>query len=300
MSRRLLFSRSTAAAAATLSLSLCGGLSLATPLHAEAADAHYSRALSRISSSAVTVTAPCESKAAAAAAPSNAVAFPTSIAARWPNLYVIPETRAVLALFTILRDERTSHGDFAAAADRLMRLLAEEGLAALPGAVPVRVRTPVGEFEGLRVSPIGRVAAVSIVRAGDTLLEAARAVCPSLAAGKILIQRDEDSAQKTPRLFYVKLPTDIGSRAGVLLVDPMLATGQSAALAIRELLNRGVAEENIVFLNVVACPEGLDALFNAFPAVKVVTGSIDSHLNGQRYIVPGLGDFGDRYFGTTH
>lgn len=181
-----------------------------------------------------------------------------------------------------------------------MRLLAEEGLAALPGAIPVRVRTPVGDYEGLRVAPIGSVAAVSIVRAGDTLLEAARAVCPSLAAGKILIQRDEDDAQKRPRLFYVKLPMDIGSRAGVLLVDPMLATGQSAALAIRELLNRGVAEENIVFLNVVACPEGLDALFAAYPKVQVVTGAVDSHLNGQRYIVPGLGDFGDRYFGTTH
>jgi uracil phosphoribosyltransferase len=70
-------------------------------------------------------------------------------------------------------------------------------------------------------------------------------------------------------------------------------------LAIRELKARGVREEAIVFLNVVACPEGLDALFAAHPGVTVVTGAVDSHLNENKYIVPGLGDFGDRYFGTT-
>ena len=222
--------------------------------------------------------------------------------ARWPNLYVIPQTRAVRGLFTTLRDANSSQGAFVNAADRLMRILAEEGLAALPGCVEgFTVKTPVPNesYHGFKASPSTAIAAVSIVRAGDTLLEAARSVCPALAAGKILIQRDENDSEKRPKLFYVKLPPHIASRAGILLVDPMLATGQSAGLAIRELMARGVKEELIVFLNVVACPEGLDALFTAHPHIKVVTGAVDSYLNSSKYICPGLGDFGDRYFGTT-
>jgi uracil phosphoribosyltransferase len=101
----------------------------------------------------------------------------------------------------------------------------------------------------------------------------------------------------SPQLFYVKLPADIANRT-VLLVDPMLATGQSASLAIRELAARGVPEERILFLNVVACPEGLAVLAARHPAVRVVTAAVDEGLNAQKYIVPGLGDFGDRYFGT--
>lgn len=218
-------------------------------------------------------------------------------AARWPNLVVLPQTRALIGLFTVIRDTSTSHGDFAHHADRLMRLLAEEGLAHMPDVKPKTVATPCGSYQGLQLQAPSTIAAVSIVRAGDTLLEAARALVPSLACGKILIQRDEDSPGKEPRLFYVKLPRDIGKRA-VLLVDPMLATGQSAELAIRELVNRGVPQSRIVFLNVVACPEGLDHLFRCFPDVKVVTGAVDSGLNEHKYIVPGLGDYGDRYFGT--
>lgn len=256
------------------------------------------RALARLPSSRAPVAPPPPAPASS----SHPLTYPNANPdpTRWPHLYVLPQTRAIVSLFSTIRDERTPHGRFAAAADRLMRLLAEEGLAQLPGAEHVTVNTPCGTFDGLRSAAPKDVIAVSIVRAGDTLLEAARAICPQMSVGKILIQRDETDDQKRPRLFYIKLPPAMGRGVdqAVLLVDPMLATGQSAILAIRELVARGVAEESIVFLNVVACPEGLDALFAAYPKLRVVTGAVDSHLNSKRYIVPGLGDFGDRYFGT--
>ena len=112
-----------------------------------------------------------------------------------------------------------------------------------------------------------------------------------------MIQRDENSADKHPVLLYVKLPQTIADRQ-VLLVDPMLATGGSAVCAIRELIKRGVKEENIVFLNVVSCPEGLAHMAATHPRVKIVTAAVDDKLNEHKYIVPGLGDFGDRYLGT--
>lgn len=221
---------------------------------------------------------------------------PDNSARLHPNLVVV-DSRAVRALFTVIRDAATSHVDFVAHADRLMRLLAEEGLAELPGSRPKTVTTPCGAFAGVELAPARSVAAVSIVRAGDTLLEAVRRVAPAVSVGKILIQRDESTIEKVPRLMYVKLPGDIATRT-VLLVDPMLATGQSAAAAIEVLLRRGVPEEKIVFLNVVASPEGLRLLGERHPRVKVVTGAIDEGLNSHKYIVPGLGDFGDRYHGT--
>jgi uracil phosphoribosyltransferase len=197
----------------------------------------------------------------------------------------------VLALFTTIRASATGHAAFSAAADRLLRLLAEEGLAEVRGCRHVAVATPCGEFEGLLLPPGAELAVVSIVRAGDALQEAVRKIAPSAALGKILIQREEEAPGKPPRLYFVKLPPSTHLRK-VVLVDPMLATGQSAIMAVGELLKRGVAEENITFVCVVACPEGLEAIFRAHPGIKVFTGAVDVGLNAQRYIVPGLGDFG--------
>ena len=204
-------------------------------------------------------------------------------------------------LFTALRDATTPRLDFAAAADRLVTLLAEEGLAHLPGVAPRTVATPCGTYAGLAAVPAERITAVSIVRSGDILLEAVRRVAPGVSVGKVLIQRDEATADKAPRLFYAKLPGAVRDPSQtVLLCDPMLATGGSAAMAIRELVRAGVDEARIVFLCVVACPEGIATLAAAHPRVRVVCAAVDEKLNEQRYIVPGLGDFGDRYFGTTH
>lgn len=120
-----------------------------------------------------------------------------------------------------------------------------------------------------------------------------RDCCRSVRLGKILIQRDEETAM--PKLFYVKLPEDIPNRY-VLLLDPLLATGGSAAMAIDVLKEKGVPEKRILFLNVLASPEGLEMFKEKYPEVVVITGMIDDGLNEQKYVVPGVGDFGDRYY----
>ena len=135
------------------------------------------------------------------------------------------------------------------------------------------------------------------MRSGDILMEAVRLVALGVSCGKILVQRDEEDPEKRPKLFYSKLPPDVMDKQ-ILLVDPMLATGGSAKMAIQVLIEAGVPEANITFLNVVCCPEGLNALGNSYPKVKVITAAIDPGLNEHKYIVPGLGDFGDRYYGT--
>lgn len=176
-------------------------------------------------------------------------------------------------------------------------ILAEEGLSRLP-AVKVRtVDTPCGQYRGYEVPQAKEIAAISIVRAGDCLLNAVRRAVPGCSVGKILIQRDETDPEKRAILLYVKLPDDIAQKQ-VILVDPMLATGGSACKAIGELIRKGVPEENILFLNVVCCPEGLRRLAKEFPHIHVVTAAVDSGLDDQKYIVPGIGDYGDRYFGT--
>ena len=212
---------------------------------------------------------------------------------------MVLDSRAFRVLFTVLRDASTLHLDFAQHADRLVTLLAEEGLAHLPGVAPRTVTTPCGVYAGLAAVPAHQITAVSIVRSGDILLEAVRRVAPGVSIGKILIQRDEAAPDKAPRLFFAKLPAAVRDPAqAVLLCDPMLATGGSASMAIRELVRAGVDEARIVFLCVVACPEGLRALAAAYPRVRVVCAAVDDGLNEHRFIVPGLGDFGDRYFGT--
>ena len=172
-------------------------------------------------------------------------------------------------------------------------MLIEEALALLPS-TPVTVETPCGPYTGCKLPEEHRICAVSILRAADCMLGEVRAMMPSVAVGKILIQRDEATA--LPQLMYSKLPPDVATRP-VLLLDPMLATGGSAVAAVKVLVEAGVPPENIVFVNIVCVREGLAALAAAYPAVKVVTGAIDPILNEKKYIVPGLGDFGDRYFG---
>lgn len=208
-------------------------------------------------------------------------------------IHVVP-SRAVQHLFTVLRSESTPHPVFRAHAKRLMRLLAEEGIASLPTTAKTVV-TPCGSCPGEELPDASAVCAVSILRAGDALLHELLEAWPAVSAGKILIQRDERTA--APRLFYEKLPADIAGRH-VLLCDPMLATGGSAAMAIGCLVARGVPPERIIFLNVVACPEGIARLHAAYPSVRVVTCAVDERLDERKYIVPGLGDFGDRFFGT--
>eukprot|EP00992_Anisonema_acinus_P010617 TRINITY_DN6724_c0_g1_i1.p1 TRINITY_DN6724_c0_g1~~TRINITY_DN6724_c0_g1_i1.p1 ORF type:complete len:222 (+),score=80.94 TRINITY_DN6724_c0_g1_i1:2-667(+) len=213
-----------------------------------------------------------------------------------PNCVVL-NSRAITILFTVIRDKNTSVRDYVFYSDRLMRILAEEGLAQLATVVPRTVETPCGVYHGLALPPPETLCCVSVVRSGDILLEAVRQLSVGIAVGKILVQRDETDKEKRPVLFYNKLPPDVAQRQ-VLLVDPMLATGGSAKVAIKLLLEAGVPAKNIIFLNVVSCPEGLTAMAESYPEVKIVTCAVDERLNDQKFIVPGLGDYGDRYYST--
>ena len=142
---------------------------------------------------------------------------------------------------------------FVTAANRLTRLLIEEALSHLP-ATPCTIETPCGPYEGVKLPDESSICAVSILRAADCMLGEVRVMMPSVAVGKILIQRDEATA--LPALMYSKLPPDIKSRP-VLLLDPMLATGGSAVMACKVLVDAGVPAENIIFVNVVCVKEGL-------------------------------------------
>ncbi|KAK1770577.1 uracil phosphoribosyltransferase [Phialemonium atrogriseum] len=207
------------------------------------------------------------------------------------NVTILPQTPQLIALLTIIRDKNTDRGDFIFYSNRIIRLLVEEGLNHLP-TVEHTVTTPVGRpYAGLIFQ--GKICGVSIMRAGEAMEQGLRDCCRSVRIGKILIQRDEETA--LPKLFYDKLPEDIAER-WVLLLDPMFATGGSAIMAVDVLKSRGVPEERILFLNLIASPEGINKFITTFPKLRVVTAFVDKGLDDKNYIVPGLGDFGDRFY----
>jgi uracil phosphoribosyltransferase len=209
------------------------------------------------------------------------------------NVKVLNYTNQLEALYTIVRDEKTNREDFIYHSERIMRLLIEEGLNLLP-VKPKKIVTATGKpFSGAEFG--GEICAVSILRSGDAMERILREICKKIRIGKILIQRNEKTAE--PVLIYSKLPKDISKRY-VLLLDPMLATGGSVCKAIEILKRRGVKEEKIIFINLISCPQGINRVCTSFPKVRLVTGFVDKGMNSKAYIVPGLGDFGDRYFGT--
>ncbi|MGW6448534.1 uracil phosphoribosyltransferase [Lentzea sp. NPDC055074] len=209
------------------------------------------------------------------------------------NVHLLPQTDQLRALHTIVRDRDVSREDFVFYTERINRLLIEAGLGLLPF-TPRDVTTPVGAtYHGLRFAE--ELVGVPIIRAGESMEAGLRAVVRGARIGKILIQRDKET--KLPKLYYSNLPDDIASRH-VLLLDPMLATGGTANAAIQVLLDRGVLEENIVFVTFITVPEGIEAVCSRFPRVQIVTSSIEERLNENAYMLPGIGDFGDRFFGT--
>lgn len=207
------------------------------------------------------------------------------------SVFTLPQTAQLEALFTIIRDKDTARGDFLFYSDRIIRLLVEEGLNHLP-VIQRTVVTPTGaSYDGVGFE--GKICGVSILRAGEAMEAGLREVCRSVRIGKILIQRDEETA--LPKLFYSKFPNDIASRY-VLLLDPMLATGGSAIKAVEVLMEHDVPEERIIFINLISSPEGLRKFSDKFPKLKIITGWIDEGLNEKAYIIPGLGDFGERRY----
>ena len=192
-------------------------------------------------------------------------------------------------ILTRLRDASTEPAQFRALARQLTLLLAVDATRDLP----VRehtVQTPLETTQGHSLAQ--PIVAVPILRAGLGMLEAITELFTEVRVGYIGLERDETTA--VARAYYCKLPPIGASR--VLLLDPMLATGGSAAQAIEVLLKAGA--QDIVHVCVVAAPEGVRLLNERFPQVRIVAASIDRGLNDRKFILPGLGDFGDRLYGT--
>ncbi|MGH6874114.1 MAG: uracil phosphoribosyltransferase [Aestuariivirgaceae bacterium] len=192
---------------------------------------------------------------------------------------------------TLMRDKNTPSAIFRKLLREISLLLGYEVLRDLPVAT-IRIETPLAEME----APIllgKKVVFVSILRAGSGLLDGLTDLVPSARIGHIGLYRDPETLM--PVEYYFKVPTDIAERP-VVLVDPMLATGNSVTAAITRLKDRGVRDLKLVTL--LAAPEGIRHLTRVHPDVHIFTAAIDSHLNSHGYIIPGLGDAGDRMFGT--
>jgi uracil phosphoribosyltransferase len=191
-------------------------------------------------------------------------------------------------LLAQLRSQETAPPVFRTLAKRLALTLALEAIRDLP-TTEIAVRTPLEETTG-RV--LGDLVAVPILRAGLGMLEAVTELFPEVAVGYIGLERDEASLE--PQSYYRKLPPVQGRH--VLVLDPMLATGGSGSAATSAVREGG--PRSIRFVCVVAAPEGIKRMEADHPDVPIFTAAIDRQLNERGYIVPGLGDFGDRLFGT--
>lgn len=192
---------------------------------------------------------------------------------------------------TLMRDKDTSTAVFRQLLREISQLLAYEVTRALPMTTK-SIDTPMCEMDA-PVLKGKKLALVSILRAGNGLLDGVLELIPSARVGFVGLYRDEQTLQ--PVQYYCKLPESLEDRL-VIAVDPMLATGNSSAAAIDLLKQSGA--KNIRFLCLLASPEGVARMKEAHPDVPIVTASLDKCLNDKGYIVPGLGDAGDRMFGT--
>lgn len=208
----------------------------------------------------------------------------------FPNLQVVDHP-LIQHKMGLLRDVETSKKTFRELVDELSMLLAYEATAELPLRT-VRVRTPLEETDARRVAG-KKVSLVPVLRAGLGMVDGVLRLMPSARVGHIGLYRDHDTLE--PVHYYFKIPGEAGSREFIVL-DPMLATGGSASAAVSALKEGGAATIQLMCL--VAAPEGVRRMQDDHPDVRVVAAALDRELDDRGYILPGLGDAGDRLFGT--
>ena len=192
---------------------------------------------------------------------------------------------------TFLRDKNTGSKEFRALVEELAMLLTYEATRDLP-LEKVQTETPVA-MATTEVLAGKKLGIVPILRAGLGMVDGMLSLIPAAKVGHIGLYRDPETLK--PVDYYCKLPSDIEER-DIIIVDPMLATGGSAEAAITEMKKRGC--KNIKLMVLLAAPEGVERIQKAHPDVDIYCGAVDDHLNEHGYIVPGLGDAGDRIFGT--
>ena len=192
---------------------------------------------------------------------------------------------------SLMRDKYTGPKEFREAVEEISSLLCYEATRDLP-LKEVEIETPIAQTKVKFISG-KKLAVVCLLRAGLGMVDGVLDLIPNEKIGHIGMYRDPDTMQ--PVEYYCKLPTDIASR-DVIVVDPMLATGGSAIVAIQFLKNYGV--QNIKLLSILAVPESISAIQEEHPDVDIFCAAVDEKLNEKGYIVPGMGDAGDRLFGT--
>ena len=192
---------------------------------------------------------------------------------------------------TLMRDEKTGTREFRILVEEVAMLMGYEAMRDLP-TEDVEVKTPITTRK-LPMLCGKKLAIVPILRAGLGMVDGMLSIIPSAKIGHIGLYRDPKTLE--PVEYYCKLPEDISNRV-VYVVDPMLATGGSAVAAIDFLKKHGC--RNIIMMNIIGCPEGIKAVQEAHPDVEIFLAAVDEKLNEHAYIVPGLGDAGDRIFGT--
>ena len=206
------------------------------------------------------------------------------------NVYVLDHP-LIQHKLAIMRDKNTGTKEFRALVNEIAGLMCYEATRNLP-TVEVDVETPIMTAK-CRMLAGKKLAIVPILRAGLGMVDAMVDLIPSAKIGHIGLYRDPETHE--PVEYYCKLPEDVGNRQ-VYVVDPMLATGGSAVAAIDFLKKHGC--KSIIMMNIIGCPEGIKRVTEAHPDVDIYMAACDEKLNDHAYIVPGLGDAGDRIFGT--
>ena len=196
----------------------------------------------------------------------------------------------ILHKISMIRDEKTTVKDFRELVYEISLLMGYESTRDLD-MIEQTVKTPIAETTGKFIAK--QVALVPILRAGLGMVDALMSIIPAAKVGHVGLYRDHETLE--PKEYYCKLPPDIDKRQ-VIVLDPMLATGGSSIAAIDFIKQRGA--KRIKLMCIIGAPEGVDAVMNAHPDIELFVGTIDEKLNEKGYIVPGLGDAGDRLFGT--
>uniref|UniRef100_A0A452EQ29 Uridine-cytidine kinase n=1 Tax=Capra hircus TaxID=9925 RepID=A0A452EQ29_CAPHI len=212
----------------------------------------------------------------------------------WPRSHTPHRPSLTWGMTATHRDRETSRDEFIFYSKRLMRLLIEHALSFLPFQ-DCMVQTPQGQDYAGKCYAGKQITGVSILRAGETMEPALRAVCKDVRIGTILIQTNQLTGE--PELHYLRLPKDI-SDDHVILMDCTVSTGAAAMMAVRVLLDHDVPEDKIFLLSLLMAEMGVHSVAYAFPRVRIITTAVDKRVNDLFRIIPGIGNFGDRYFGT--
>ncbi len=213
------------------------------------------------------------------------------------DVYTVDESPQLEMNYTILRNEATVRRNFIIASNRVSRLIIESGLNLLPTREE-QIMTPTG-VPYLGTFADSKILGVPIWRAGDAMKGPLETVCEAIRISQTLIQRNDIDASAIDLNYnkHDRIP-NIELRYAII-IDPMIATGGSVVKAIAQLIAKGVDPRKILFFNIISCPQGLERIGLEYPSVRIVTGVTDPGLNEKKYIIPGLGDYGDRFHGTT-